>query len=186
MLVLAAGCVAIGLVPVIVWPAIARAGGTWNPAWSSVLPPVPLATLGSVHVALAMLFLGGGVWLWRRAHTNGLRRGLTWDCGYSTPTARMQYTSASFGGLAGGWFAWILHPQRTQRRPRGSFPLRATLVERVPETVLEHVIEPFAALVMRVSGAARRLQHGRLQFYIVYLAGGLAALAVVVWWGGVK
>lgn len=186
MLALAAGCVAIGLAPVFFWPAIARAVGNWNPAWSVIEPPVPLATLGSVHVALAVLFVVGGVWLWRRAHANGLRRGLTWDCGYSTPTARMQYTSGSFGGLAGGWFAWILHPERAQRRPRGSFPLPARLIERVPETVLENVIEPAAAVVMRLSGAARQLQHGRLQFYILYVAGGLAALAVIVWWGGAK
>jgi hypothetical protein len=33
---------------------------------------------------------------------------------------------------------------------------------------------------------ARRLQHGRLQFYLVYVAGGLAGLAVVVWLGGAR
>jgi hydrogenase-4 component B len=56
----------------------------------------------------------------------------------------------------------------------------------VPETVLERVIEPTAAVVMRISGAARKLQHGRLQFYIMYLAGGVAVLAAVVWFGGVQ
>lgn len=186
MLALGSGCVAMGLAPIFFWPAIARAVGTWNPAWVLVQPPAPLATLSLVHVVLAGLFLGGGVWLWRRARASGVRRGLTWDCGYSTPTARMQYTSGSFGGLAGGWFTWILHPQRTQRRLRGSFPLRAALFERVPDAVLEYVIEPAASVVMRVSGAARQLQHGRLQFYIAYVAGGLAALAIIVWWGGAR
>ncbi len=186
MLAIGAGCVAIGLAPIIVWPAIARAVGTWDPDWLALEPPVPLTTLGAAQVCLAVLFIGGVVWLWRRAHANGLRRGLTWDCGYSTPTARMQYTGGSFAGLAGGWFAWILQPQRTLRRPRGLFPIRAALVERVPETVLEHVIEPAAAVVMRLSRAARQLQHGRLHFYIVYLAGGLTVLAIIVWLGGIS
>jgi len=186
MLALAAGCVAIGLAPIFFWPAIARAAGSWNPAWTSFEPPVPLTTIGAVHLTLAVLFLVGGLLLWRRAQTNGLRRRLTWDCGYSGPTARMQYTGGSFGGLAGDWFAWILRPERTQRRPRGAFPVRAVLIERVPETVLEYVIAPAASVVMRLSGAARRLQHGRVQFYIVYLAGGLTAIAIIAWWEGAR
>ena len=32
---------------------------------------------------------------------------------------------------------------------------------------------------MQLAGAARRLQHGRLQFYIVYVAAALAALGIL-------
>jgi hydrogenase-4 component B len=184
MLALTAGCAGLGLAPLFFWPAIARAVGAWNPAWPLAEPPVPLGTLGGVQVIFAIFLLGGGVWLWRKAHANGLRRGLTWDCGLATPTARMQYTSGSFSDTAGGWFNWILRPQRVQRRPHGSFAVGGRRIERVPETVLEHVVEPAAAIVMRLSGAARRLQHGRLQFYLMYLAGGLAVLAILVWFGG--
>ena len=184
MLALALGCAAVGLAPVLFWPAIARATGSWNPAWSHGEPPVPLATLGGVHLTLALLFLAAGVWLWRRAHAGGLRRGPTWDCGYSAPTARMQYTGGSFSGLAAGWFDWILRPEKMRRLSRRVFPRQAFLHERVPETVLERALAPAAAVVMRVSGAARRLQHGRVQFYIAYVAGGIAALAFIVWRGG--
>lgn len=186
MFALAIGCVAIGLAPVLFWPAIARATGPWNAAWSDREPLASLVTLSWVHVTLAAIFLAAGIWLWRRVNAGGLRRGLTWDCGYSAPTARMQYTSGSFAGLAGGWFGWILRPEQTQRRPRRTFPRHAFLIERVPETVLERVIAPTAALVMRISGAARRLQHGRVQSYIVYVAGGIAGLAIIVWLGGVQ
>jgi hydrogenase-4 component B len=37
---------------------------------------------------------------------------------------------------------------------------------------------------MRVSKAARSLQHGRLQSYLLYLLIGLAAMAVLVLFGG--
>jgi hydrogenase-4 component B len=184
MLALAAGCAGLGLAPLFFWPVIARDVGARNPAWQLAEPPVPLGTLSGVQVSLTIFFLGGGVWLWRNAQVNGVRRGLTWDCGFATPTARMQYTSGSFSDTAGGWFNWILQPQRVQRRPHGSFAVGGRRIERVPETVLEHVVEPAAAIVMRLAGAARRLQHGRLQFYLMYLAGGLAVLAILVWFGG--
>jgi hydrogenase-4 component B len=92
----------------------------------------------------------------------------------------MQYTGGSFGRTASDWFSWILRPVRALRRPHGAFPLRAALVEHVPETVLERVVGPAADAIMSLSLGARRLQHGRLQFYIVYLVGGLTALAMLV------
>src|SRR5699024_1613764 len=99
---------------------------------------------------------------------NGLQRALTWDCGFATPTGRMQYVSASFAGIVSGWFRWLLQPERKLRRPRGYFPVEAIRLERVPETVLERMIGPVGAGILQVSAAVRRLQHGRLQFYILY------------------
>ena len=186
MLALAALCVTIGLTPILFWPAVARAVGSWRPGWAAVEPPAPLAVLGSVHVLLAILILTVAAWLWRKAHANSLRRGLTWDCGYATPAARMQYTSASFAGIVGGWFSWILQPERKIRRPRGHFPVEAIRLERVPETVLERIIGPVGAVVMQVSTAVRRLQHGRLQFYILYVVAGLVALGAFVILGGAQ
>ncbi len=186
MLALAGVCVVIGLAPILFWPVVARAVGSWRPAWVAVEAPVPLVTLGSVHVGLAILVLAAGAWLWRKAHANGLRRGLTWDCGYATPAARMQYTSASFGGIVSGWFRWMLQPERKMRRPRGHFPAEAIRLERIPETVLERIIGPVSVAIMQVSTSVRRLQHGRLQFYILYVLAGLIALGVLVMLGGAQ
>ncbi len=183
MLVLASGCVVIGLAPYLLWPLVARAVGSWHPAWLVVETPVSLVTLGKVHVVLALVLLAAVAWLWRKSHSNGLQRGLTWDCGYATPVARMQYTSASFGGIVAGWFRWVLQPERKLRRPRGHFPAEALRLERVPETVLERIIGPVSVVVLQVSTAVRRLQHGRLQFYILYLLGGLLALGTLVLMG---
>jgi hydrogenase-4 component B len=186
MLALAGVCVVIGLAPVLFWPAVSRAVGSWRPAWTATEAPAPLATLGSVHLALAVLVLAAAGWLWRKAHNNGLRRGLTWDCGYATPAARMQYTSASFAGIASGWFRWFLQPERKVRRPRGHFPAEAIRLERVPETVLERIIGPVSVVIMQGSTAVRRLQHGRLQFYILYVVAGLIALGILVLLGGAR
>jgi hydrogenase-4 component B len=184
MLTLAGICAAIGLVPVLFWPAVARAVGVWHPGWTPAETPAPLYTLGLAHVGLALLGVTAAWWLWRRANAGGLRRGLTWDCAYAAPTAHMQYSSGSFAGIAAGWFSWILQPVLTLRRPRGPFPAGAFSLEHGPETVLERVIGPAGGAIMSVSTAVRRLQHGRLQAYILYLVAGLAALSGVVLLGG--
>jgi len=183
---LAGVCVAIGLTPILFWPAVSRAVGSWRPTWVAVEAPVPLVTLGSFHVALAILVLLASAWLWRKAHASGLRRGLTWDCGYATPSARMQYVSASFAGIVSGWFRWVLQPERKMRRPRGHFPVEAIRLERIPETVLERIIGPVSAAIMQLSTSVRRLQHGRLQFYILYLVAGLIVLGVLVLLGAAQ
>jgi hydrogenase-4 component B len=184
MAALAAGCVAIGLAPTLFWPAIGRAVSAWNPAWGGSWRPGSLASVGAFHVSLA-IFAAGGAWLlWRRVRRMGVRRGPTWDCGYAAPTARMQYTAGSFAGIITEWFYWILRTERRDRRPTGVFPSGARIEEHTPETVLDRVIEPAALAVMRLSGAARRLQRGRLQAYLLYIAVGLAMLGVVALWGG--
>ena len=127
MLALAGVCVMIGLAPVLFWPAVSRAVGTWNPAWTTADASAPLATLGTVNIALTFLAGAAGIWLWRKARVNGLRRALTWDCGYAGPTARMQYTSGSFGGITAGWFGWLLRPELRLRRPRGPLPAKSGL-----------------------------------------------------------
>jgi len=180
MLGLAGVCLALGLAPMIFWPAIARAVGAWNPAWAAVEPPAPLAALGTMQVTIACLAAAVALRLWQKVHANGLRRALTWDCGYDAPTSRMQYTSGSFAGLTMGWFNWLLRPERVLRRPRGLLPAGASLVERIPETVLERVLTPAAEVVLRASTATRRLQHGRLPAYILYVVAGLLALGLFV------
>lgn len=184
MLLLAAGCVAIGLLPFLFWPAVARAVGAWQPAWAAAPVPGSLQTLGFVHVGLALSAAAGAVWLWRRAHRHGWAREVTWDCGYAAPTSRMQYTAGSFAGIITEWFAWVLRTERHGHPPVQNFPPHAAFVEHTPETVLERVVKPFARGVMRLSELVRRLQHGRTHSYILYLLVGLAAIAAMALaWG---
>ena len=98
----------------------------------------------------------------------------------------LELTAGSFAGIITGWFAWILRPQRHAHLPEGNFPAHADFTEHTPETVLEKVVEPAGSLVMRVSTAVRRLQHGRVQAYILYLVIGLVALAILAVMKGTK
>lgn len=186
MLALAGVCVVLGIAPVLFWPVVSRATASWQPAWIAADAPASLGTLGAAQAGLAILVIAAAALLWRKAHAVEAQRVSTWDCGYAAPAARMQYTSASFGGIVSGWFRWVLRPERMMRRPRGVFPVEAFRLERVPETVLEHVIGPVGAGVMVASTSIRRLQHGRLQFYILYVVAGLVALGGLVILGGAR
>jgi hydrogenase-4 component B len=185
MLVLGAACVAIGLAPVVFWPAVVRAMDVWNPVWAGALPPA-LSALSIFHVTLAVIVVALTGWLWRRVRRGGLVRALTWDCGYALPSARMQYTAGSFAGIINEWFAWILRPERHQLLPQNLYPAVARYAEHTPETVLEKIVQPAAVLVMRVSTAARSLQHGRVQAYLLYLLIGVGALSLLVLLGGAQ
>jgi hydrogenase-4 component B len=184
MLVLAAACVAIGLVPFVFWPAIHTAVVAWRGGWGDVAAPESLTTLSLAHVLVAVSGVAGAWWLWRRAHRGGEVRAVTWDCGYAAPTARMQYTAGSFAGIITEWFDWILRPVRHLHRPETAFPREAVCESHTPETVLERVLEPCASLVLWVSAGVRRLQHGRTHAYVLYLILGLAVVAAMtIAWG---
>ncbi|MDX2111047.1 MAG: proton-conducting transporter membrane subunit [Verrucomicrobiota bacterium] len=180
MIALASLCVLLGVAPVLVWPALMRTMAVWHPAWNGVDVPAPLTVLSITQGVLALVLITAALWLWKKIQANGLSRGLTWDCGYAEPSARMQYTSSSFADIAAGWFAWILRPVLNLRRPRGLLPAKAFRLEHIPETVLDNWIGPIATGILFVSTNVRRLQHGRLQYYILYVVAGLAALGIVV------
>jgi hydrogenase-4 component B len=173
------GCVGIGLVPVMAWPALRSAVGAWQGEWLELGGPGSLVVLGRVHVMLAVLGVLGSVGLWHWSRRAGWVRGPTWDCGYAAPTARMQYTAGSFASIICGWFAWVLRPVKHVVRPEGAFPREGLVDVHTPEVVLERVIGPWARWVMWISGWVRRLQHGRVQAYLAYVLFGLLLVAWV-------
>ena len=180
MIALASLCVAIGLAPVVFWPAVSRSVNTWQPGWAGAAAPASLPLLGGAQIGVALLSVAAGWALWRRSRQQGTAVAMTWDCGYAAPTARMQYTAGAAGGILTGWFAFILRPVEHVVRPVDVFPRVASVVGHTPETVLERIVEPIGGLVMTAAAAARRLQHGRVQAYLAYLLIGIAFLTVVV------
>jgi hydrogenase-4 component B len=184
MLLLATACAGIGLAPVLFWPALGRATAAWQPDWTDAGPPTSLAVLSGLQVFVAGAALIAVVGLWRRVQRARIVRAPTWDCGYAQPTARIQYTAGSFAGIIVGWFEWILRPARHADPLDAHFPASARFEQHTPETVLEHLVQPFGGMALRLSGLVRQLQHGRVQAYLFYLLAGVAALAGLVMIGG--
>jgi hydrogenase-4 component B len=64
------------------------------------------------------------------------------------------------------------------------FPEHALSLNTQPDPVLAQAVSPLTTFVLQISMAVRRVQHGRLQFYLVYVIAGVTALALLVIFGG--
>jgi hydrogenase-4 component B len=176
--------IVLGTAPVLVAPILGRVIGNWHADWSIGAVPSTLSTIGQMQIFVALALVVGvfGLAYWIRRRP--IRVGPTWDCGYSAPSARMQYTAGSFGATAAGWFRWVLAPDQEIRRPRGVFPRVAYRAERTPEAVLQRVLYPASRGALAAAATVRRFQHGRLQSYIAYVVAAIAMLTAVAIIGG--
>jgi len=130
--------------------------------------------------AVILLSVLGGLALLRRRLLAGrqIDQAGTWDCGYSAPTARMQYTASSFAQPLMDVFRLFLRTHRVARPPRAFSRARPAWPPTRPTSSARSVS----------SGLSRRsLAHGptamapawRLQLYVLYLV--LTLLVLLVW-----
>jgi len=182
MLLLAAGCVGIGLgAPVVVArlaPAVAAASGVPPSASAAGLAPAagPLvwALVGVLLLlALVLAILAGRARLLARRPVGTAG---TWDCGYAQPSARMQYTASSFAQPLTDLFDPCLQTRREVVPPEGLFPRTASIHTHAGDVLRERVFEPLFTHAQRWLSRALILQHGRLQVYVLYIALTLVAL----------
>jgi hydrogenase-4 component B len=186
MLALSLACLAIGLFPAFVYNPLIQVIAVVNPALKPGFSSAPLEVLGVCHLALVFFATLAALFLWKKVRSNGLRRNVTWDCGFSAPNPRMQYTAESFAQIITDWFSWILKPVLHRHIPEIPFPSKASHSSHTPETVLEKWIGPLAAGVMVLSNTVRRLQHGRVQSYLFYLVAGILLVTLVSFAGGLN
>jgi formate hydrogenlyase subunit 3/multisubunit Na+/H+ antiporter MnhD subunit len=182
MLVLAGACVAIGLGSPWILPALAR-----------VVPAVAVLPQGGSEMellaarpALIGVTLVAGTFLAFVLGLIGLRRALlagrpvrsavTWDCGYARPTSRMQYTASSFAQPILDLFAPMLGTRVSFEKPMGLFPRKASLETTTPDSFRERIFRPIFGEMDRVLSRFRRIQEGRVQVYVLYIAVTLLAL----------
>ncbi len=179
MAILAGACALLGLWPAGIAPALARAAAIAAPG---PLPKGTLAGLASLVAigfsSLALVLLLGAVALFLKSRFAAAAptAGPTWDCGYSRPTARMQYTSSSFARGLVGYFGWALLPRARGVPVAKLFPARAHFESHVPDTVLDRAIVPAFRAGAWIARKGRILQGGRIQLYLLYVVATLVAL----------
>jgi NADH:ubiquinone oxidoreductase subunit 5 (subunit L)/multisubunit Na+/H+ antiporter MnhA subunit len=185
MAALAAGCVALGLgSPLVVGrmsPVIAALTGT-------DAGPVR-ATMGQAAAGLEQLVIGAIVVLAVVLAALAVRRSLlsrrevtragTWDCGYAAPTARMQYSGSSFSQPLTAMFRPVLRTRRLETSPAGPFPRRAALRTHAADFARDLFYAPLFGALNRWASRLRRLQHGRMHLYVLYVA--LTVIALLLW-----
>jgi NADH:ubiquinone oxidoreductase subunit 5 (subunit L)/multisubunit Na+/H+ antiporter MnhA subunit len=181
MIVLAVCCVLIGL-SAPMWPSVLE------PAVKTLLPkgfePFQLAVVPLTGVVFgSYLLLGFLVLLMqiRRRLLAGrcVEKSVTWGCGYSAPTPRIQYTGSSFTRPIVILFRLLLQPQEEIELPQGLFPKRASLQTKVLDFFQKRLFEPLFQFVAWLASKLRWLQGGRIQIYVLYIA--LTIFILLIW-----
>jgi hydrogenase-4 component B len=103
----------------------------------------------------------------------------TWDCGYVSPAPRMQYTASSFAGPLVLLFRKFLRTKNQIHEPQGLFPKQASFHSETPDIFRDYIYLPAITGIAWTASKLRRLQHGRMQLYVLYIA--LTVLILLIW-----
>jgi hydrogenase-4 component B len=155
--------------------------GLEPPDAASLLVPAAMslgrvALVSAGAVALIALLVGLRSLLLSRKE---VRKAVTWDCGYAKPTARMQYTASSFAAPLLGMFRRLFPSAARSAAPEDLFPEDSRFDTHHVDAIDHRLVRPGFAAVGRIAAYLRRLQHGRLRWYVLYIA--LALVALLVW-----
>ncbi len=129
-----------------------------SPAWFAVAG-------GSVILLALALFLALRV----RGGAAPAPSAPTWGCGYLRPAASMQYTGSSFGYLFGSLAAPLIRLRVGRGGIEGVAPAPARLRYAPEETLLQRLVLPGLSVAGVACAFLRRLQHGEVQIYILYV-----------------
>ncbi|MBI5866628.1 MAG: oxidoreductase [Planctomycetes bacterium] len=188
MAMLALGCIAIAVgarplggalsVPLAV---IAAPGLDPRAYFDAVLSPLAWVSIMSL---LALGAAGALVALRRRSDRPELavERQSTWGCGYSAPTARMQYTGSSYVWKLAQGFRSLLRPRRLVTQPEGVFATQVSLKTETADAAIALGYQPTFRAVARVCERLWPLQRGRIQQYLMYIVATLLIVFAVEAW----
>jgi hydrogenase-4 component B len=162
---LATACVSIGLAPGFVLGFALRVAGLVTGAHDSSgaisAGAGPPARLG---LFAALLLTGiASAWVLRGTalRRSSRRSATTWGCAYSAPTARMQYTAASFSSPTLIAFPVPAGPERAR--------LAEQHVTSSSDRIMRNVARPLWNRLQALALSVRPLQQGRVTTYLQYM-----------------
>src|ERR1035437_3524614 len=92
----------------------------------------------------------------------------TWNCGYTVPTAKIQYTAASFVSTYSQLFSSFFLIFKKEKAVEGIFPSTAHYETRPYDKLEKWLIDSPTTNLKVFLGRFQFVQNGRLQFYILY------------------
>ncbi len=171
--ILAALCVLIGVAPSLVVPLAQRVAETVVPGVTGSSAELLAGSATISLLALGLLALILLIWGIRTVAARAPRIASTWACAYPAVTARMQYTASSYAAPLLGIFG----PLSGTRRKEG--PLSLEL--HAADPVLDQVGLPVWHSVTRWAVRLRRLQTGRIFWYLLYVITTLVGMLLYLW-----
>ena len=177
---LALMCLGIGTLPFLVLPAAVRAASA---VLGTAEPPPGAGLVGdgatAVSVAAGALLLLVAI-AWGLRATRPAARAApvhdTWACGYAPVTPRMQYTASSYASSLLGAFGTL----SGSRVVAGSGALEV----HAADPILDHIGRRLWGWIRRSAESLRRLQMGRMLWYLLYVISALVGLLLYLWLAG--
>jgi len=108
-----------------------------------------------------------------------VQTGVTWGCGYTKGTPKMQYTSTSFSEPLSLLFSPLAAMKTEVTAPSGFFPSAASLQRHVTDTFRESIYLPIFLRISALFSHFRLIQHGRLRLYVLNV---VVTLLVLLTW----
>jgi hydrogenase-4 component B len=146
--------------------------------FAQITQAVPLQQIALMN---GLLFLCVGltwlVWRYLIQHTS-VTVSKTWGCGYLAPTPRMQYTGSSFAEMAVGLLGGLGGKNIHLPVSGGGFPAPARFALDTSERLLDRIVIPVLFGADWCLAWLRRMQHGHLHLYILYVFVTLFVLMV--------
>jgi hydrogenase-4 component B len=178
MLVLAAACIVIGVYPshVMVMAVKATTALQLGNTQVTLEPVMPLAaniTRGAaIFFAVLLVILALRALFYR---DKSVYRSGTWGCGFTQPTAKMQYTGSSYAASILEFFRPVAPLEELHPPIDGRFPEQTHYNSHVHDAAELHLNRVIVTPVLWLFDRLRWLQHGDIHLYIGYIL-----LAIVV------
>jgi len=166
MIILSIFCFITGVFPLLVTPFLEGAVSAWigsKPVSISEL--VPIQFISVIGILLIVLTTVIAVW---QIKINK-KRGITWDCGYAEPTAKMQYTGTSFAQNITKIFSFILLPDIDKHSKLKHFPEKSKFKITVADIVLNKILLPFFYFAQKMFSKVYFIQQGQPNLYVLYV-----------------
>ena len=173
----AAGCVALGVLPSLVVdlldPVTAALIGIplsavtgENGPWLLVALAPERASFSPVAFLVGFVVLIPAVWWFaRRQSPSPDRRSAPWDCGFPLLDARMQDTAEGFGQPIAQIFESVYRVESTVPAPDDRHPVYRSTIS---DPLWRVFYLPVARAVGALGAFTGRMQHGRMQYYLIY------------------
>ncbi len=109
----------------------------------------------------------------------------TWGCGYTAPSSRMQYTASSFSQPIVDMVGALIGNQKQTPHIEGYFPQNVPeMKSETPDLTKKRFYVPLYGSIQALLARLRWLHHGRVHYYVLYVA--ITLLVLLVWYLGGK
>jgi formate hydrogenlyase subunit 3/multisubunit Na+/H+ antiporter MnhD subunit len=184
MIIFASLCIIIGIAPFLILPIIKKLLILFYPTMDINLFRHMRMILYKLSLCFAIFFFILSILLfirYRLLKKRPIVQTTTWGCGYDKPSSKMQYSFSSVVNPITFFFKKLffkINPPII----KNNFPTEAQINIIPFDFVAKYFYSPLMDKIIFIAEKTRKLQHGRTQFYILYIF--LTLIFLLLWKGG--